>query len=109
MEKVMEALSVKTNREQWEERVEQWEASGLPVMAWCIERQVKYKTFLYWRRRLRTNTPIKQSLDYTFVELKDKSDPSSGIEIHHKKLIFSLSKGFDETALFRCLQVLEKL
>jgi hypothetical protein len=42
----------RASAEVWRDRIEQQEASGLGVKAWCAERRVNRKTMWAWRRRL---------------------------------------------------------
>ena len=41
----------------WAERLAEQEASGLSMAAWCRRKDVGYATFLYWKKRLRGDSP----------------------------------------------------
>lgn len=108
----METLKVKKSAaEKWQEVIKQWEASGSKnATTWCREHAVAYESFILWRSRFKDAAQAKPGTTRaSFVELKDQSLLSSGIEIHHRSLALILRKDFDSTTLLRCLQVLEKI
>jgi hypothetical protein len=41
------------SRQLWAERIAGWKASGLKQRAFCERESLSYKSFLWWRRRLR--------------------------------------------------------
>ena len=41
-------------RELWEQRIENWKASGLSQKAWCQREQLPLSSLGYWRKRLRS-------------------------------------------------------
>lgn len=98
---------IRTNRtqEQWLELVEQWQTSTLNAKSWCLENNVSYESFIIWRKRLKDSSRTSNS----FIELKDSSATTAGIEIHHHRIHIILRKDFDPVSLLRCIQVLEKL
>lgn len=106
----MERASLKCSRSEWMELVEQCEKSQVSIKAWCLERSIPYKQFLYWRTRLKNPSQLTSKPSSTsFIELSDKHSGLSGIEIHCHSINLVLHKDFDASSLFRCLQVLEKL
>jgi hypothetical protein len=102
----MKSARVRRNREQWQELVQQWEASGKYATDWCREHKIAYDRFLSWKKRFKGTTSQSRS---SFVELADSPSAESGIEIHHRGFSLILCKDFDSEALLRCLQTLEKI
>lgn len=49
-------------REQWRERIEVQERSGLTVRAYCKERDLREHSFYGWRQRLRAEAPVSFAL-----------------------------------------------
>lgn len=49
-------------REQWRERIEAQERSGLTVRAYCKERDLAEHSFYAWRQRLRAEAPVAFAL-----------------------------------------------
>lgn len=43
-----------TKREQWEQHLADFEASGQTAVVWCKEQDIQLANFYYWKRRLRT-------------------------------------------------------
>ena len=39
-------------QEQWQDIINQWQASGLTAAAFCQQHNVVYHNFLYWRKKL---------------------------------------------------------
>ena len=102
----MKKIRVKRSREQWQELVQQWEASGKHATIWCHEQQISYDSFLLWRKRLKGT---KNQARSPFVELSDVPTRHSGIQIHYRNVTLTLCKDFDPAALCRCLHALERL
>jgi hypothetical protein len=99
-------------RKHWEEVIRQWEASGRGIGAWCAEQQINYKTFLYWKTRIKASDLTRdptESKYASFIELNDTPTVSSGIKVHHGNFTVSLSNDFTSSALLRCLQVMGQI
>jgi len=39
-------------RRLWQQRIEDWQASGLSGMAYCQQQSLTYCRFVYWRKKL---------------------------------------------------------
>lgn len=72
----------KTKLQHWTQRLKDWEASGVTQRAYCEREGLKYGTFDYWRRQIRsTGAPVKPTsnrvaakrLTLVPVRLSDKS------------------------------------
>lgn len=66
----------------WRKAVEQQQASGLPVIAWCREHTVNASQFFFWRREL-TRRDAEQTVSFVPVHVSDHSlaEQASRIEI----------------------------
>lgn len=103
----MEAANNKSKRDHWQEVVRQWESSGTTQVRWCAEHQINYKTFIYWKQRLKGDS---QKLSrQSFVELSDSPIKSSGIKIHRRNFTIELCNTFNRATLLHCLQVMEEI
>jgi hypothetical protein len=50
----------KTKLQHWTQRLKDWAASGVTQRAYCEREGLKYGTFDYWRRQIRsTGTTVK--------------------------------------------------
>lgn len=106
----MKKDDIKRSPEDWLVLIQKWQESNMSAQSWCINRNIPYKRFIYWRTRLKnTCCPTPQTPSSSFVELSDNNSTLSGIEIHYHNFSLKLQKDFDSSALLSCLQVMEKL
>ena len=64
-----------TRRATWQRLLAEQQASGLSVVAWCFQQDIREQTFYYWRKRLSkptvppaATTPHWLALDSTSAE-----------------------------------------
>jgi len=57
-------------RERWRAIFEEWSSSGLSQRRFCDDREIRYSTFCYWRRRLREEIEIESASPFIPVEIK---------------------------------------
>ncbi len=100
----MGKITSQENRQSWKNRVEEWQASGLSLRAWCSEKGISASTFAYWRKLFSTKCDPSSS---RFVELPQEKMEAFELECHGVKI--KVGKDFDENLLFRCLQVMRSL
>ena len=43
----------------WQRHIEKWSQSGLSQAAYCRERNLKIKSFIYFKSRLKKNLPVQ--------------------------------------------------
>ena len=43
----------------WQRHIEKWSQSGLSQAAYCMERNLKIKSFTYFKSRLKKNLPVQ--------------------------------------------------
>jgi len=48
-------------RATWQQKVDDQQASGLSITAWCVQQDIRPQTFYYWRKRLALSTPAAPS------------------------------------------------
>jgi hypothetical protein len=97
---------------QWKERLEQWQASGLPVKRWCRENGISKPSFYYWRSRLMPSPKNSSRVPKKFVELIDNCPLTtgiSGISIEAFGVTVNLMQNFHTESLLRCLQTLRRI
>ena len=56
------ALKIGKRGEEWRERIEAQERSGVSVKQFCEERGLTEQSFYFWRKRLRRQTPMRFAL-----------------------------------------------
>ena len=68
----------KTLRKFWQEKLEEWERSGLSGSAWCRKNQLSYYQFNYWRNIFISKSSPLKSLSVAqedFIEIKEEANP----------------------------------
>jgi hypothetical protein len=91
-----------SQREEWQQRLTQWETSGIVSAAeWCRKHQINVDQFYYWKSRL-----TKKSLTpKDFVELPPTEAP--GIQLECNGVRIHLETNFDPILLVRCISLLK--
>ncbi|WP_422133859.1 IS66 family insertion sequence element accessory protein TnpA [Endozoicomonas sp. ALD040] len=52
---------------EWQERIQAWQASGLSQNAWCKQHDIRVSKFGYWKRKLeKTSSSLPSSLRALF-------------------------------------------
>ena len=114
------------SRQLWAERIAAWKASGLKQRAFCERESLAYKSFLWWRRQLRSNArdtglvPVVIRMPVSAAVKAVKSFPaaafgdtgliSASIEIRlHGGRSLGLGGPLDEAQLRRLIGLLEAL
>jgi len=96
-------------RQDWKEKIENWQSSGKTITAWCKENTIPYNTFQNWRRTLGCTFRKNEDIPYSFIELQEENPSRSGVQLYIKGVSLHLSTKFDEATLSRCLRVLRGL
>lgn len=101
MQSTKEAL-----RTQWKQNIEQWQASGKTIVAWCQENDISVHVFYYWRKKY--EKPFRSFPESNpFVELSQANESDSGLAIDCRGVTVRLSKNFDRATLVNCIQTLQ--
>ena len=93
-------------KQYWIEKIQQWEASGKSLAAWCREQGECYHVALYHHRRLRASPKAQTT---SFVEVPTNSSPSTGISFQFGKITLHIAPNFDADALLTAIRVLMRL
>lgn len=59
----------------WQERVDQYRASGMSVAAWCRENEVSEQQMYYWLRKFRSEETDAVEDDIQWIQLGLQKDP----------------------------------
>jgi hypothetical protein len=91
----------------WQERIQQWRASGKGILEWCRENKIPYPQFWAWRKKIESpKETARQSKTISFSELSDSESSFAGIDIIIADKTLRLHKNFDESTLRLCLLLL---
>ena len=89
-------------KQEWEQKQQAYEASGLTATARCTEKNEKLWTFKYWRQKLRS--PVSKSV---FEELTDSV--GDGIEIRVGQITMRVAGELRERSVDKCLRAMREL
>ena len=89
-------------KQEWEQKQQAYEASGLTATAWCKENNEKLWTFKYWRQKLRP--PVAKGI---FKELTDTSDKD--IEIRAGQITMRVAGRIQGRSADKCLRAIREL
>lgn len=101
------------HREEWRNRVKDWERSGLSQAEYCRQHKLKASQFLYWKKRIAGKlTPTA-----SFVQIPVHKTPilsslhrNSPIRIKiENRYCVEVDKGFDPESLEYVLEVISRL
>jgi hypothetical protein len=97
----------------WQQRLEQWQSSGLSKAEWCRRTGTSKETLLYWQRKLNLFLPSAKHNKSEFIELADSpktpSTSVSGIVIEYSGATIQLMQGFHLETLLECLRALRSI
>lgn len=105
----------KSLRKFWQEKLKEWEESGLSGSAWCRQNQLSYYQFNYWRNIFINKPSHSKSIAVSqedFIEIKEEEKvekEGSGIELSWNQLSISLDKQFHESTLKKLLRVMSEI
>lgn len=106
-------LKLEDNRENWINRVNDFNASNLSQTTWAKNNGINVSALRYWLKKLDNSngTSLEGSLtpfEFASVSITGKESlPSVVLEINDVKL--SITDDFDETLLLRIIKALRKL
>jgi len=97
-------------QQQWQRRIQQWQASGLSVRAFCARHGLAEPGFYAWRRKLRQRH--ERVTDFVPVQVLAHPQPSTEDSLEvvlagGRRL--RIRPGFDAVTLRQLLTVLEEL
>ena len=95
-------------QKKWRARVSDWQRSGKNMKIWCLENNIVYHQFFYWKTRLlpKEAMPTQQ---VSFVEIEDGLSDESGVVIECRDVTLKIAKDFDLSTLSRCIQILKEV
>lgn len=103
-------------REQWEQKLTDYEASGQTIAVWCAEQKIGLAKFFYWKRKLRSKkqaaggdtSPISWlPLEFDLKDLSgERTADQIRIEIGSKFKVV-VQKGFDRDMLRDVVNILQ--
>lgn len=101
--------SRKTIQNDWKNKLVQWLASGKSGAIGCRDEGINYHVFLYWKKKLKSNSTNAHSKQNEFIEICDPPKHDSGLILEFQGVNIRLSKNFDAATLESCLCILMRV
>jgi len=99
-------------RNQWEQRLAEYEGSGKTIKAWCQDQVIRENQFYYWRKRLQEDQEKIEPIKWLSLGL-DNNKPVNlapdTIAVHIGQVTVEVKKGFDQQLLREIVQSLQTI
>ena len=83
----------------WQQRLADQKASGLTVVAWCLQQGLGVKAFYYWRKCLVTPSKPPVSASPQWLALKTDAIPASSLTLQVGPVTITITADFDPQLL----------
>ena len=94
------------NREEWQRRINEWEASGLTQVEYCNQNELKTSAFLYWRKKFSKKKRSEASFVRVPMAAASRIWPIR-IEIGSRYCV-EVGNGYDPAALEHIVDLLSR-
>lgn len=103
-------MTLAERRKYWEKQVTSWQASGMPMRAWCKAQSLSEKSVSRWKRKLAAETSSKVPDGWCAITSKPaKQVLQSGIKLEiNGQLRIELNHGFDHNLLREVIEALTR-
>ena len=105
-------LTQMEKRNQWAERIQEYEKSGQSVQEWCAANNAKPNRLWYWLRKQRgkKRSAETHSSEWLPVEVADEVpvDKSDGLVVRVGSISIDVRRGFDPGLLTEVVNVLRR-
>ena len=105
---------------EWEQRIAEFQQSGLNMRHWCREQQIPYERMKYWKNRLKESALLKSSdsikvaspmwvqVPAVLEKKVTRSSPVTGnLLIHIREIVVEVPVGFDAVTLREVLSAVQ--
>ena len=90
----------------WQHRLAEQKASGLTVVAWCLQQGFGIKAFYYWRKRLATPSKAPASASPQWLALKTDTIPASSLTLQVGPVTITITADFDPQLLSAAIRAI---
>jgi hypothetical protein len=95
-----------TRRATWQRLLAEQQASGLSVVAWCFQQDIREQTFYYWRKRLSKPTVPPATPAPQWLALDTAPAAGHGLMLQIGPVAITVTAGFDQQVLADVVHVL---
>lgn len=89
-------------RATWRRLLAEQQASGLSIVAWCVQQDIRETTFYYWRKRLMEPA----SAPPQWLALETTPEPGVGLTLQVGPVAITVTPGFDPALLTAVVRTL---
>ena len=89
-------MSNKQKQELWNERIQEFRASGLSQKAWCEKQGLQIGQLGYWLRKSKTEANRSNG---RWLTLSTIAPSGSGISLRIGSMVLEIERGFDQEVL----------
>lgn len=100
-------LSNKQKQELWNNRIQDFLASGQSQKAWCEQHGLRSNQLGYWLRKLKTDTDPHGN--GRWISLDTIAPSGSGVSLRVGNVTFEVERGFDQQVLADVVRSLNEL
>jgi hypothetical protein len=90
----------------WQQRLDEQQASGLSIVAWCFQQDIAEQRFYAWRRRLTAQAAPPPPATPQWLALDPAVEAGSGLTLHVGAVAITVTTGFDPQLLADVVRVL---
>ena len=114
MDKITDAKT-EFRLKQWTKIIEACQTSGMTVVGWCSQNNVKVKSYYYWLRRVRTlacqtGALVSQKTEQQIVPvLFRQAKPSAAITLHLPSICVDIHDGASRETIEAVLSALKTI
>lgn len=92
-------------RAHWQRVLSEQQASGLSIVAWCFQQDIREASFYYWRKRLAAQ-PSTPAAEPHWLALDTTAVTGHGLTLHVGPVAITVTIGFDPQLLADVVGVL---
>jgi len=95
-------------QQEWEQRLNEFRASGETATAWCAARNINLSRFWYWSRKLRTQLQkhATEEIQWLSVRMEEPSSKENSLTVQVGNVRIEVRSGFNPTLLQEVVQAL---
>ena len=95
-------------QQEWEQRLNEFRASGETATAWCAARNINLSRFWYWSRKLRIQRQehATEKIQWLSVRMDEPSSKENTLTVQVGSARIEVRSGFNPTLLQKVVQAL---
>ena len=105
----------KNKQELWQQRISDWEQSGMEIRAWCLKHHIEEQQFHYYKRQLKHKQDTSQVPMFAEVSLGSSASTTRTASIENRLTLYVqgmkliIPDDFQPETLLSFLRVIKQL